>query len=80
VETSSMPTIRLRVTISVDVEATDFLEAAEHQKRLQTYLSSLRDEYPEAALSVRDRRAPRVERSRPPRAMHARSGKLNVYE
>jgi hypothetical protein len=80
VETNSMPTIRLRVTISVDVEATDFLEAAEHQKRLQTYLSSLRNEYPEASLAVRDRRAPRAERARPPRAMHARSGKLNVYE
>ena len=31
---NTMPSVRLRATIAIDVDAADYLEAAEHQKKL----------------------------------------------
>jgi len=79
-DSRTMPTVRLRVTITIDIDAEDYLEAAEHQKKLEVYLASVRDEYPSAGISVRERRGPRAEEPRPPRLVRVHSGKLNAYE
>jgi len=48
--------MRLRAQIIVDIAAGDFVEAAEHQKFLEQYLKSVRTRYPDAKLSMRERR------------------------
>ncbi|WP_334163466.1 hypothetical protein [Phenylobacterium sp.] len=42
--------------ISVELTVGDYVEAAEHQRRLQEILRQVRDAYPEATLAVRERR------------------------
>ncbi len=75
-----MPAVRLRVTIVIDLDAQDYLEAAEHQKRLETYVSSVRETYPGAAISAKERRGPRPVSTAMPRALRVTSGKLHAYE
>jgi hypothetical protein len=77
--TATMPNVKLRVTISIDIDAEDYLEAAEHQKKIQTYLASVQAEYPEAAILVKERRGPRPEISAS-RAVRVHSGKLRAYD
>lgn len=48
--------MRLRAQISVDIAAADFIEAADHQTRLAEFLDTLRQQYPNAVLSIRERR------------------------
>lgn len=48
--------MRLRAQIVVDIDANDFMEAAEHQKTLQKYLREIQARYPGATLSIRERR------------------------
>ncbi len=79
-ELKTMPTVRLRVTITIDVDAADYLEAAEHQKRLESYLSSVRTEYPAAEISAKERRGPRPVSRHEPRRLRVNSGKLHAYE
>lgn len=42
--------------ISVELTVGDYVEAAEHQRRLQEILRQVRDAYPEATLAMRERR------------------------
>ena len=52
----NIPAISLRVAIILDVDAADYKEAAEHQDRIQAFLDSLKQIYPSAELSFRQRR------------------------
>lgn len=79
VATASMPNVKLRVTISIDIDARDYLEAAEHQKKIESYLSSVQAEYPGAEILVKERRGPRPE-SGASRAVRVRSGRLRAYD
>lgn len=47
--------------ITVELSARDFVEAADHQRRLESLLAVVRQQYPAAALNVRERR----DRARP---------------
>ena len=69
--------VRLRATITIDIEAADFVEAADHQRRLEIMLGDFKREYHQATLQFRERR----ERSgRPePAPVTKRSGRLHVY-
>lgn len=42
--------------ISVELTVDDYVEAAEHQRRLQEILRQVRDAYPGATLAMRERR------------------------
>lgn len=77
--TASMPNVKLRVTISIDIDARDYLEAAEHQKKIESYLSSVQTEYPSAEILVKERRGPRPETGAS-RAVRVHSGRLRAYD
>ena len=42
--------------ISVELTVGDYIEAADHQKRLEAILKLVRDAYPAATLAMRERR------------------------
>jgi hypothetical protein len=48
--------MRLRAQIVVDIDAGDYVEAAEHQSLLQQYLKEIQLRYPDASLTMRERR------------------------
>jgi hypothetical protein len=65
--------------ISVELTVGDYIEAADHQKRLEDILKLVRDAYPEATLAMRERRqrkaAPLVRAARAPA-----TGALHRYD
>jgi hypothetical protein len=77
---ASLPAVRLRAVISLDLDALDYREAAAHQERLEACLAEVRAQYPAATLEVRDRRAPRQIRDKGPRPFYEQSGRLSRYE
>jgi len=58
--------IVLRAQITIDVSADDFVSAADHQRRIETLMNSVRQSYDQAELEFRERR-PRALRSLPRR-------------
>jgi hypothetical protein len=76
---NTMPSVRLRATIAIDVDAADYLEAAEHQKKLESHLTAVRADYPEASIAVIERRPQSVVGPVRPRGMKVRTGRLNTY-
>lgn len=71
--------VKLWGQISVELNVEDFVEAADHQKRLEDMLRLVRASYPEATLAMRERRQRRstpVVRARPPALG---TGRLNDY-
>lgn len=48
--------MRLRALITIDIDATDFVEAAEHQRRLEEIAQRIKSEYEHVALLLRERR------------------------
>ena len=46
--------------ISVELNVGDYVEAADHQKRLEDILRQVRAAYPDATLSMRERRERKV--------------------
>jgi hypothetical protein len=79
-KSNAMPAVRLRATISIEVDAVDYLEAAEHQRRLESHLSSVKSDYPEAWIAVTERRRPQAASRTRPRDLTVRTGKLHAYE
>lgn len=57
--------MRLRVEITVDIEAKDFVEAAEHQKVLEAYQAQLRSDYPATNMVIKERRMQRLTPQKP---------------
>jgi hypothetical protein len=53
-------TLKLRIDISVEIEAIDFIEAAGHQGAFQHHLDALQIDYPQASMTIRERRGPRL--------------------
>jgi len=65
--------------ISIELNVDDFVEAADHQKRLESLLKLIRDSYPGATLAMRERRQRKAlalsrAPARPPGAALARYG------
>lgn len=61
--------MKIQGQIVVELNARDFVEAADHQRRLEGLLAIVQQQYPAASLSVRERR----DRARP-------GGRPAVYE
>ena len=65
--------------ISVELTVGDYVEAADHQKRLEEILRQVRDAYPDAKLAMRERRQRKslpLSRATPRSAV---TGALNRY-
>lgn len=65
--------MRLRAQIVVDIDAGDYVEAAMHQSALRQYLEQIQARYPNAEMTMRERRERRhdglaLETSEPQRA------------
>ena len=58
-------TLKLRIQFTVDIEAGDFVEAAEHQRILQAFEAKLLKDYPQAAMKIKERRHPRLAPKKP---------------
>jgi hypothetical protein len=72
--------ISLRAQITIDLQAADFAEAANHQHQLEELLNRIREVYRGAALEFRERR-PRPPRSLPARrALKHYTGAVSRYE
>ncbi len=65
--------MRLRATIVIDIEAADFVEAADHQRKIETFVTELKAAYGEVTLDFCERRTPRRGRRLPPRPPEALS-------
>jgi hypothetical protein len=64
--------------ISVELSVGDYIEAADHQRRLEDILKQVRAAYPEATLAMRERRERKATPlARAPKA--AMTGALNRY-
>ena len=77
--------MRLRAHILIDIDASDFVAAATHQRAVEDVLKQVQDLYPQAQLELRERRerrdaTPRAESTQPKQATGAVSryyGALN---
>lgn len=58
--------MRLRATIVIDVEAADFVEAADHQRMIEACVVDLKARYGEVSLDFRESRTARRGRRRTP--------------
>ena len=46
--------------ISIELVVDDFVEAADHQKRMEALMAAIRQTYPQATLNMRERRERRA--------------------
>jgi hypothetical protein len=65
--------------ISVELDVGDYIEAADHQKRLETLLRQIRDVYPSATLAMRERRQRKALALTRAAARPSATGALNRY-
>lgn len=74
--------MKVRATITIDIDAADFIEAAEHQRQAEAILRDVRKVYGSAALDFRERRTSRRDRVQPsvsPRQSIVKTGRVNEY-
>lgn len=73
--------MKLRAQITVDVDADDYISAAEHQKRLEDLFHNLQRDYEHAELEFKTRRGGVAPRSKStPHPVRRASGHLHAYE
>ena len=72
--------MKLRATFVIEVEAQDYLSAADYQRRLEGYLGTMKDEFGSVDFSFRERRTAQPRRPRPTARPHLRTGNLHDYE
>jgi hypothetical protein len=71
--------MRLCGQISVELNVDDYIEAADHQKRLEDILNLVRDAYPGATLAMRERRQRKALPPTRAAPRPAATGALNRY-
>lgn len=74
--------MKLRAVVTIDVEAADFVEAADHQRRIEELMEPLQAAYPGADLTFRERRSARrgaTADAAEQRSFPRPSGKLRTY-
>jgi hypothetical protein len=71
--------LRLRAQIIIDIEARDFVAAADHQRQVQVFTEGIRQVYAGANLVLRERRTPAGPREPPPAPKRRPTGRLNNY-
>src|SRR6478609_5448792 len=76
----SRTAMKLCGQISVELNVDDYIEAADHQKRLEDILKLVRDAYPEATLAMRERRQRKAMPLTRAAPRAGRTGALNRYD
>jgi hypothetical protein len=71
--------MRMKAEIALEVDAADFIEAAEHQKKLEVFLKSLKELYPGAELRFWERRERTGSGRATQRPARASARRVNVY-
>jgi hypothetical protein len=72
--------IKFRTEITIEIDAPDYLAAAEHQKRIEALLSGLRAVYPTAVMAMRPRRSVRARGDEAAPRLRHYTGRLNSYD
>jgi hypothetical protein len=73
--------MKLRAQITIDLDAADYVDAADHQRRFQNLLQTVKQQYPQAECLFRERRVrPAVRQSSPPPKVRRQTGRLHQYE
>src|SRR5579859_2538110 len=76
----SRTAMKLCGQISVELNVGDYIEAADHQKRLEDILKLVRDAYPDATLAMRERRQRKALPLTRAAPRSAATGVLNRYD
>ncbi len=71
--------MRLKATFTIELEASDFVEAAVHQRALEEKLATLRETFPRSQLKIVNGREPRAERAAPRPINPNITGRLHAY-
>ncbi len=74
--------MKLRATIVIDIDAADFVEAADHQRTIEGFLIDLKQNYGDAALDFRESRTARRGRQKAPSRLLPQSqavGRMRPY-
>lgn len=53
--------MRLRAQITIDITANDYVDAAQHQRYIEQFITTIKEKYPRAVLSIRERRERKVD-------------------
>jgi len=72
--------IPLRAQIIIDIDATDFVSAADHQKRIESLMGTIHAAYDAAVLEIKERRPKNRRRALPPGLQGPFTGRLSVYD
>lgn len=74
--------MKLRAQITIDIEADDFVDAAEHQRKVESLMLVVKRDYSQADLLFRERRDRPVRGAlAPPSAAHVHyTGRLHEYD
>ena len=70
----------LRAELAIEVEAPDYVSAADHQRRLEALVETLRENYDRVDFSLRERRPPTGRGAAPKPRQTFKTGNLNDYE
>jgi hypothetical protein len=73
------PSCNLKVAVTIAIEAQDFLEAGEHQRRLEETIAPLLAAYPGAEVTVSRARGGKEGLGRPARRAQVLTGRVNQY-
>jgi hypothetical protein len=72
--------LRLRAQITIEIDAADFVAAADHQRRVEGFIDGIREVYADTSLVLKERRVLAGPREPRPEPSHRRpTGKLNSY-
>lgn len=70
--------LRLKVQLELEIDADDYIQAADHQRQLEHVLADMQQLYPRARLIITERRNRGLQQDAP---LNGRpSGALNSYE
>ncbi len=73
--------VKLRAQITIDIDAEDFIAAADHQRRIAGLIGDLKEVYDQAELSFRERRARSLHAAiMAPTQVEHHTGHLHDYE
>ncbi|HLZ74085.1 hypothetical protein [Phenylobacterium sp.] len=72
--------MKLAAEISVPLQVRDFVEAGEHQRQLEEFLDLIRARYPDATLTVRERRQRIKSQPSPTAGRRFATGALHQYD
>ncbi len=75
-----MPAVRLKATIVIELDAADYLEAAELQRQLESHMGVLRGDYPQVTVAVTERRRPVNQSRLGQRELRVSTGRLHAYD